>query len=66
MSLQLAETSWIWLPFPSLHVASWYVHRPQSYDVAKPLRPMYALYSYLYMEPLGSGSWHTVALGILS
>ena len=35
-----------------VHVALWYIHRPESYDILTPLRPMYILYSDL--EPLGT------------
>ena len=34
-----------------LHVALWYIHRPQAYEMVAPSSPMYIPYSY--MEPLG-------------
>ena len=35
-----------------LHVAEWYLRRPQSNDIVPPLRPMHILQNY--MEPLGT------------
>ena len=45
------ELRWKRIEVSGLHVASWYQHRHQSYDMVIPLRPTYILCSCA--EPLG-------------